>query len=77
MDNMLADKLLSRVDGVRSTGQDRWQARCPAHDDKTPSLAIPVELVRSVAVLLLPVKTSNRQIFEVEYAVPVQKTLRW
>ena len=37
---MLADKLLARLDGVRSTGKDRWIAKCPAHDDRTPSLAI-------------------------------------
>ena len=32
--------LLDRLDGVRRTGPDRWLARCPAHDDKRPSLAI-------------------------------------
>ena len=37
---MLADKVLTRLDGVKNTGQDRWIARCPAHDDKSPSLAI-------------------------------------
>ena len=37
---MIADKLISRLEGVRNTGQDRWIARCPAHDDKSPSLAI-------------------------------------
>jgi hypothetical protein len=34
------DALLARLEGVRATGPDRWQARCPAHKDKTPSLSI-------------------------------------
>lgn len=38
--NMIADKLLSRLEGVRSTGKDRWLALCPAHDDHSPSLCI-------------------------------------
>ena len=37
---MIADRFLSHLEGVRSTGQDRWIARCPAHSDKSPSLAI-------------------------------------
>jgi len=37
---MIADKIISMLDGVRSTGQDRWIAKCPAHEDKSPSLAI-------------------------------------
>jgi len=35
-----ADALLSRLDGVRRTGTGRWLARCPAHEDKSPSLSI-------------------------------------
>lgn len=35
-----ADKLLSRLDGVKPTGPGRWVARCPAHEDKHPSLAV-------------------------------------
>jgi hypothetical protein len=34
------DMFLSRLGGVRQTGPDRWIARCPAHDDKSPSLAV-------------------------------------
>lgn len=34
------EMLLSRLDGVRETGPDRWLARCPAHDDRHPSLSI-------------------------------------
>ncbi len=37
---MIADALLSRLDGVRPTGQDQWVARCPAHEDRDPSLSI-------------------------------------
>ena len=37
---MGADLLLSHLDKVKRTGQYRWIARCPAHDDKGPSLAI-------------------------------------
>lgn len=33
-------RLLSRLEGVRQLRPDRWQAKCPAHDDKTPSLSI-------------------------------------
>jgi len=32
--------LLARLEGVRQLGPDRWKARCPAHQDKTPSLSI-------------------------------------
>jgi len=34
------DNLLSRLDKVRPTGQGTYQARCPAHDDRGPSLTI-------------------------------------
>lgn len=36
------ERLLSRLDGVRQTGADRWIARCSGHVDKRPSLAIRV-----------------------------------
>ena len=35
-----AARLLERVDCVKRTGEGRWIAKCPAHDDKTPSLSI-------------------------------------
>lgn len=37
---MIADALLSRLAGCRRIGTDRWMAKCPAHDDGHPSLAI-------------------------------------
>lgn len=37
---MSADALLSRLEKVKPTGRGRWQARCPAHDDRGPSLAV-------------------------------------
>lgn len=37
---MSTDALLSRLDRVKRTGPDRWVARCPAHDDRGPSLSI-------------------------------------
>jgi hypothetical protein len=37
---MSADNFLSRLERVRKTGPGRWLARCPAHDDKGPSLSI-------------------------------------
>lgn len=35
-----ASKILERVAGVKQTGAGRWICRCPAHDDKSPSLSI-------------------------------------
>jgi 5S rRNA maturation endonuclease (ribonuclease M5) len=35
-----AEELLARLERVRQTGGERWQARCPAHDDRNPSLAV-------------------------------------
>lgn len=32
--------MLDRLHGVKPRGNGRWLARCPAHDDKTPSLSI-------------------------------------
>ena len=35
-----AAKLLSRLDKVKKTGSGQWLARCPAHDDGSPSLSV-------------------------------------
>ena len=37
---MSADTILSRLDNVKRTGTGRWLARCPAHEDKSPSLSV-------------------------------------
>ena len=34
------ERFLDRLDGVKKTGPDKYLARCPAHDDKSPSLSI-------------------------------------
>jgi hypothetical protein len=34
------DSLLSRLQLVRKSGRGRWMARCPAHEDKHPSLSL-------------------------------------
>ena len=34
------ERFLNRLEGVKSTGDEQWQARCPAHDDKRPSLSV-------------------------------------
>lgn len=36
----MIEALLSRLERVKPTGPERWLARCPAHEDGTPSLAI-------------------------------------
>ncbi|MCH7298824.1 virulence-associated protein E [Pseudomonas capeferrum] len=40
MGSACLDKVLTRLDKVKSAGIDKWKACCPAHDDKHPSLAI-------------------------------------
>lgn len=37
---MSAQQLLDRLEGVRVTGPGRWIAKCPAHEDRSPSLSI-------------------------------------
>lgn len=37
---MTVQTLLSRLDRVRQTGRGQWVARCPAREDRTPSLSI-------------------------------------
>lgn len=36
----MIDSILPRLGGVRKTGNNRWIARCPSHNDTSPSLAI-------------------------------------
>jgi hypothetical protein len=37
---MQVEELLSRLSKVKKTGADKWAAQCPAHEDRSPSLAI-------------------------------------
>jgi len=37
---MAIDNIISRLDMVKRTGDGKYQARCPAHDDKSPSLSL-------------------------------------
>ena len=37
---MSAHDLLNRLEGVRQRTGESWSAKCPSHDDKTPSLSI-------------------------------------
>ncbi|QRM20668.1 DNA primase [Dechloromonas sp. TW-R-39-2] len=37
---MIADNLISKLDKVRRTGPGKWQACCPSHEDRGPSLSI-------------------------------------
>ena len=37
---MSIEALISRLDGVKDTGGGRYMARCPAHDDRSPSLSV-------------------------------------
>lgn len=35
-----AETLLERLENVRPNGQGKWMAKCPAHQDRSPSLSI-------------------------------------
>lgn len=37
---MSAAKLIDRLERVKPTGPGRWLARCPAHEDRGPSLSV-------------------------------------
>lgn len=37
---MTINALLNRLEGVKERGQGRWVAKCPAHNDRLPSLSI-------------------------------------
>lgn len=40
---MWYDKVLERLEGVVSCGEERWKAQCNVHEDKDPSLNITVK----------------------------------
>lgn len=37
---MTVENILQRLEKVKKTGAFKWQACCPSHDDKGPSLAV-------------------------------------
>lgn len=37
---MSADALISKLDKCKRTGNGRWLACCPAHEDRSPSLSV-------------------------------------
>lgn len=37
---MNASELIVLLEGAKSTGDDRWIARCPAHKDRLPSMTV-------------------------------------
>ena len=37
---MTIETFISRLDGIKETGPGKYLSRCPAHDDRSPSLAI-------------------------------------
>lgn len=37
---MNAAHFIERLQGAQSRGEGRWVARCPAHEDRTPSLSV-------------------------------------
>lgn len=37
---MSAEDVISRLDGTQRTGAVTWIAKCPAHDDRSPSLSV-------------------------------------
>lgn len=38
--NSAIDQLLGRLERVKQTGPGQWMARCPGHQDKSPSLSV-------------------------------------
>lgn len=37
---MTGDEFVSRLERVKRTGRGTWLARCPGHEDRTPSLTV-------------------------------------
>jgi hypothetical protein len=44
------DFFLSKLSGIKPTGKSKWLARCPAHEDRSPSLAI--KLIHGERILI-------------------------
>jgi len=37
---MDAERFITHLEGVKQTGKDQWIAKCPSHNDRSPSLTI-------------------------------------
>ncbi|MFI7835470.1 virulence-associated protein E [Pseudomonas] len=61
MGSACLDKLLNRLDKVKSAGANKWKACCPAHDDKHPTLAI-TETSQGVVLLKCWAGCSTKEI---------------
>lgn len=42
VENTTIEEILSKLEGARQVRPNHWMAKCPAHDDHTPSLSIKV-----------------------------------
>lgn len=40
---MQIENLLNKLQGVKSTSRNRWLCKCPAHEDKSPSMHIKLD----------------------------------
>ena len=38
--NIIAEKILPQLEGIKKTGEGKWMARCPVHNDSHPSMLI-------------------------------------
>ncbi|TFW38932.1 virulence-associated protein E [Pseudomonas putida] len=61
MGSACLDKVLNRLEKVKSSGANKWKACCPAHDDKHPTLAI-TETSQGVVLLKCWAGCSTKEI---------------
>ncbi|MGA9095403.1 MAG: virulence-associated protein E [Pseudomonas alloputida] len=61
MGSACLDKVLNRLEKVKSAGANKWKACCPAHDDKHPTLAI-TETSQGVVLLKCWAGCSTKEI---------------
>jgi len=39
----MINDVLSKLDGVKQVGTNKWKAKCPVHNDKNPSMTVTVK----------------------------------
>ena len=39
----MINDVLSKLDGVKQVGTNKWKAKCPVHNDKNPSMTVSVK----------------------------------